>query len=408
VLVSVAAALRAAPTRGDMLPVIVNQTLSLFQAGGAALMMPDRNTQQMVIVLARGTWAERTGTRMPVNLAELPRFIPLDKPYLNNEVAADPHLSHIGLLGGQNAVACVPLVAAQQMIGLLWIGRTSAIAHADTNLLVAIGEIAASALHRAMLIETLEQRVAERTGELIQTNAQLGAANERLTELDRLKSKFVSTVSHELRTPVTSLGLLVDLLEHGKPEKREQYLVRLREQMTRLQTMINDILDLSRLERDASEADWATVDINPMVEHIVAMQRVAAETAGLQLSSEVSAGPIWVRARPEHLLRAITNLISNAIKYTRTGTVDVITYIDADRLCVQIKDTGLGIAPEDLSHLFERFYRGRQAAQSSIPGTGLGLSIVKEIVESHGGTVEVASELGVGSTFRLWLPAVIG
>jgi two-component system sensor histidine kinase BaeS len=144
-----------------------------------------------------------------------------------------------------------------------------------------------------------------------------------------------------------------------------------------------------------------------MVEHVVAMQRVAAEAAGLQLSSEVPAHPVFVRARPENLLRAITNLISNAVKYTRTGTVDVLTYTEADRLCVQIKDTGLGIAPNDLLHLFERFYRGKQAAQSSIPGTGLGLSIVKEIVESHGGTVEVASELGVGSTFRLWLPVVI-
>lgn len=247
----------------------------------------------------------------------------------------------------------------------------------------------------------LEQRVVRRT-------AELAAANERLTELDRLKSKFVSTVTHELRTPVTSLGLLVDLLEHGKPEKREQYLARLRGQMTRLQTMINDILDLSRLERDAIEADWATVDIGPMIEHVVAMQRVAAETAGLQLSSEVSAGPVWVRARPEHLLQAITNLISNAIKYTRTGAVDVITFTEVERLCVQIKDTGLGIAPEDVSHLFERFYRGKQAAQSSIPGTGLGLSIVKEIAEAHGGTVEVESTLGVGSTFRLWLPLIVG
>ncbi|MBI5567943.1 MAG: sensor histidine kinase [Chloroflexi bacterium] len=104
----------------------------------------------------------------------------------------------------------------------------------------------------------------------------------------------------------------------------------------------------------------------------------------------------------------ITNLISNAIKYTRAGAGAVLTYTEADRLCVQLRDTGLGVAPEDLSHLFERFYRSKQAAQSSIPGTGLGLSIVKEIVEAHGGTVEVASELGVGSMFRRWLSAVVG
>ena len=87
--------------------------------------------------------------------------------------------------------------------------------------------------------------------------------------------------------------------------------------------------------------------------------------------------------------------------------VHVATINDGARVGVQVTDTGIGIAPEDLPHVFDRFYRGRQVAQSTIPGTGLGLAIVKEIIEAHGGTVEVESQLGVGSTFRLWLPAII-
>jgi PAS domain S-box-containing protein len=244
----------------------------------------------------------------------------------------------------------------------------------------------------------LEERVAQRT-------AELAAANERLTELDRLKSKFVSDVSHELRTPVTSLSLYIDLLDHGKPEKRDFYVTQLKSQMARLRNLIEDILDLSRLERDRDDSRRAPVDINVIVEHVSAMERGAAEVAGLMLASEIADNLPPVMARPDQLTRAITNLVSNAIKYTPRGSIQVRTYAQHDRVCVEVADTGLGIPADELPHLFDRFYRGRQVAQSTIPGTGLGLSIVKEIVESHGGTVEVDSEHGRGSTFRIWLPA---
>ncbi|MBP7689443.1 MAG: HAMP domain-containing histidine kinase, partial [Thermoflexales bacterium] len=109
-------------------------------------------------------------------------------------------------------------------------------------------------------------------------------------------------------------------------------------------------------------------------------------------------------ARPDQLTRAIANVVSNAIKYTPTGSVRVQTAEHAGRVCIEVTDTGRGIPADEVPHLFERFYRGRDVAQSTIPGTGLGLSIVKEIIESHGGTVDVHSELGQGSTFFIWLP----
>ncbi len=109
---------------------------------------------------------------------------------------------------------------------------------------------------------------------------------------------------------------------------------------------------------------------------------------------------------PIELTRAITNLVSNAIKYTPRGAVQVKTFAQDERVCIAVTDTGLGIPADELPHLFDRFYRGKAVAQSSIPGTGLGLSIVKEIAEAHGGTVDVESSHGVGSVFRLWLPAM--
>jgi signal transduction histidine kinase len=140
-----------------------------------------------------------------------------------------------------------------------------------------------------------------------------------------------------------------------------------------------------------------------VVEHVVAAQQVAAEAAGLDLIGDLAEQALPVMTQLDHLSRAITNLVANAIKYTRSGTVRVKTAIAAGRVCIAVADTGIGIVPGDVPHIFERFYRGK-VAQVTAPGTGLGLAIVKEIAEAHGGTVEVDSTLGAGTTFKLWLP----
>jgi hypothetical protein len=244
----------------------------------------------------------------------------------------------------------------------------------------------------------LEQRIAERTVELV-------AANARLKELDELKSKFVSDVSHELRTPVTALRLQLDMLERGSVERRAHYLSMLRQQTDLLTRLIEDILDLSRLERDKAEAQFAPVDLNALAEQVVSAQQPRAAAAGLRLAFEPEARLPPALGAANQLQQVITNLVANAVNYTRTGWVRVRTRLDGAQVCLEVQDTGLGIDPEDLPNLFERFYRGKQAAQSGIPGTGLGLGIVKEIVDLHRGTIDVQSRVGQGSTFRVWLPA---
>ncbi len=247
--------------------------------------------------------------------------------------------------------------------------------------------------------QTLEQRVAERTRELAE-------AHKRAKELDRLKSKFVSDVSHELRTPVSNLMLHLHLLAAGKPEKREQYLKTLNEQAARLAQLIDDILDLSRLDLDPVKATFAPVDLNALIEQVVMTHRLRAEAAGLRLLFEPEAGLLPVWGVQSQLAQVVTNLVTNALNYTRAGTVRVSAHLAPERkqVCVQVQDTGVGIESGDLPYLFERFYRGQRFAQSNIPGTGLGLAIVKEIVDRHRGTVGVDSRIGEGSTFRVWLP----
>lgn len=245
--------------------------------------------------------------------------------------------------------------------------------------------------------DELEQRVAARTHELAQ-------ANEQLKALDRMKSKFISDVSHELRTPVTSLKLHVDLLERGRKEKQVYYLDVLRQQCDRLQQLIEDILNLSRLELGRDRVAFGPVDLNRVVLEVIKVHRPQAAGAGLELKCELAADlpPVW--GEVNQLSQIVTNLLTNALNYTSKGWIVITTSQLNGQGWLQVKDSGVGIEQEDLPHLFDRFYRGRHTVDKEVPGTGLGLAIVKEIVELHNGRIEVESEVGNGSTFLVRLP----
>ncbi len=395
-----ASALRAARSRADMLPVILNQVRALLNVEGVALVMRRAtDDDEMVVTLARGAWADWTGIRIVPGEGLSGHIIAQasSRPYLNNDVQTDARLTRSDRIGDLRAVACVPLIAEEQTIGVLGVGRKIEITDNELSLLTAIADIAANALHRAQVMETLERRVTERTRALAE-------ANERLTELDRLKSKFVADVSHELRTPVANLKLYAALLERGQPEKRARYIRTLTEQSDRLAQLVEDILNLSRLELGADKVRFAPVDLNALVEQVVLAHQASAESAGLRLTFAPGRDLPPLQGERNQLAQVITNLVANAISYTPAGEVYVRTDLKSEQVCLQVRDTGMGIDPEDVPHLFERFYRGKQTGQSDIPGSGLGLAIVKEIVDLHQGHVEVDSQVGQGSTFRVWLP----
>jgi signal transduction histidine kinase len=302
----------------------------------------------------------------------------------------------------------LPICLRDRVLGLLRLdsdvsGEFSA---EDAQRLEPLASAAAIALENARLYGQvkrhaveLETRVAERTHELAE-------ANERLQELDRLKSRFVSDVSHELRTPVANIKLYLHLLEYGKVEKRSDYLTVLKEQSDRQSQLVEDILRLSRLELGKEKVEFVPVDLNAVVGQVVTALQPAAEAANLELTFEPDEGLPPVRAERNQLAQVVTNLVTNAIKYTPAGQVRINVCSDAEcgQACLEVHDTGMGIDPQDLPHIFERFYRGQKVGGSTVPGTGLGLSIVKEIVDLHEGKIEVESQLGTGSTFRVWLP----
>jgi two-component system phosphate regulon sensor histidine kinase PhoR len=265
-----------------------------------------------------------------------------------------------------------------------------------------MAEIIGTALHRSTLVETMEQGIRSRTQELAE-------ANERLQELDRLKSEFVANVSHELRTPLTNIRFYVDLLRRGRAEKRDQYLTVLESEILRLNMLIESILDLSRLNaaRDQRVFEVDAFDIGQLLVEIHRNYLPQAVNKGISLTYQDPGQPLTLWANRNQIIQIVTNLLTNAINYTPNGGAVTLAVCPTQNNGIEIAvhDTGMGIEPDDLSHLFERFYRSSHATDLGIPGTGLGLSIVKEIVDLHRGTVRVDSKKGAGSTFTIWLPA---
>jgi PAS domain S-box-containing protein len=227
----------------------------------------------------------------------------------------------------------------------------------------------------------------------------------RQKELDVMKDIFISDVSHELRTPITNISLYVELLESATAERRPRYLNVVKEQSQVLTKLVEDILDLSRLtSANARPVLFTPSDLNLLIDQVVTAHLPLAEAGGLSLIFNPAQNLPKVPVEQNQFARLITNLVSNAIRYTPTGKVEISTECFNGRISIKVADTGIGIEPDDLPHIFERFFRGTNVRQSEIHGTGLGLAIVKEIVDFHGGSIEVHSQRGQGSSFQVWLP----
>ncbi len=236
----------------------------------------------------------------------------------------------------------------------------------------------------------------------------------QLQELDRMKDHFVSNVSHELRTPLANLKLYLSLLEQGRPERRASYLEVMGREVERLERLIVELLDLSRLQseqRAERPQVRQPVDLQLVIDTVVQNNIAWAESAQEDLQYEGTNGTLpLVYGDPDQLLRALTNLVSNAINYTPPGGQIVVRSEvgrseqgEPEWVIIETVDTGIGIPANELPNIFDRFYRGSNV-NPSVPGTGLGLAIIKEIMGLHGGSIEVESEQGRGSTFRLKLP----
>jgi len=259
----------------------------------------------------------------------------------------------------------------------------------------------------------LDQRVEERTRELRRANRQLARANERLLELDRLKSRFVSMVSHELRTPLGAIQGFTEMLRAGiygsLANKQEDALRRIERNTKKLLNIVNDLLDQARIEAGELSLHPAPFPPEVLVEDLRSTVGVLAEKKGLDLTAEVDDDvPRPLYGDQERLHQVLVNLTNNAIKFTDEGGIHVhIGRADGDHSshwAMEVSDTGPGIAEEDREHVFTAFRRVDDSMTREHTGVGLGLSIVKQLVELMDGDITLESELGRGSTFTVVLP----
>lgn len=224
-------------------------------------------------------------------------------------------------------------------------------------------------------------------------------------QVERLKDELVSTVSHELRTPLTSLrGFAELLLQRNFPvEKQRQFLTIIQTEAARLTNLINDFLDLQRLESGRQEYDFVSVDLSSLVSKSLAALGPQDEIYRFQVTLPDALPEVW--GDVDRLQQVLTNLLSNAVKYSPAGgEITIGANIQDGFLRAWVRDPGMGMTQDTVSKLFTKFYRADNAETRRIGGTGLGLALVKEIVEDHGGCVWVESTMGAGSTFFFTLP----
>ncbi len=403
-ITTLSAALRETVELDHLLDIILKNVLQLVNGTLGGIYLIDSESGDLILRAIRPHMPKMLGIRQSVEQGIVGFVARTGRVYIASDFQTDPLLDILPdedvFLRKIRSGINLPLRVQERVVGVFSVGldRLHDFSDTEVKLLTAVSEIAGTAIDRAIVLNTLEQRIVARTRELAN-------ANERLTELDRLKTKFVSDVSHELRTPITNLSLYLDLMKRGKPERREQYADILRQQVDRLITMIEDILSISRLDMGKTKLHIVSLDINKIVQQVV--EKCAAQMDGnTRLLIEFHPDMPLILGDEIQIAQVLTNLLNNAIAYTQNGLVCIATHWDGvqNRVGVEVKDTGMGIPPRELDHVFDRFYRASNVSQSTMPGTGLGLSLVKELVDLHRGEIEIESEINTGTTIIIHLP----
>jgi signal transduction histidine kinase len=300
------------------------------------------------------------------------------------------------LAAGFHSLLVVPLVGVEGVLGALAVLRhaTGGFSENTVGLMQIFADQSVLAMHNARLFREVEDK-----------GRQLALASEH-------KSQFFANMSHELRTPLNAvLGyteLLADGLYGDIPERAKQVLERVQINGTHLLALINDVLDLSKIEAGELSLGLEDYSLRNVVETVVAQAGSLAQAKGLALVSDIGNDLPKGSGDERRLAQVILNIVSNAIKFTDHGSVTISASAANGMFEIAIKDTGSGIAPDDQARIFEAFQQVDNSNTRTKGGTGLGLSISRRLVEMHGGTIGVESTLGAGSIFYIRLPIRVG
>ena len=258
-------------------------------------------------------------------------------------------------------------------------------------------------------LEENRERLERANRQLEDANRELNEANAKLRELSEMKEEFLALTTHDLRSPLTVISGVINFFTSGRlgdltPEQKN--MVSMMERNTQnLIELVNDLLDASKLESGTMRLDMSAIELAPLVAELREQMLPMAREKEITLAESLPAGLPALRADRAKLRRVLVNLLSNALKFTpRGGRVEVTAAQEDGVVRVSVADTGVGIPPEDLARLFDKYEQARSRATRSEKGTGLGLYITRQLVELHGGEISVTSEVGKGSTFSFTVP----
>ncbi len=259
-------------------------------------------------------------------------------------------------------------------------------------------------------LEAQKTELESQAAELTQQNVELAIQQKQLAEASRLKTNFLSNMSHELRTPLNSVialsGVLNRRLADKIPEEEYSYLEVIERNGKHLLSLINDILDIARIESGREEIEITKFDVNNLVAEVVRMIHPQAKQKNIELLQTGSYSELFITGDAGKCRHILQNIIGNAVKFTDRGKVEVTTWQDDNNIKITVTDTGIGISEDHLPHIFDEFRQADGSTSRRFGGTGLGLAIAKKYADMLGGTVSVKSAPGNGSEFTLTLPLI--
>lgn len=380
-----------------------------------AILLVDDNDNELYVKAASGYAGEGVDNlRLKVGNEGITGWVAATgKPLYVPDVHKDPRYVP-GMKEVRSEIA-LPLKIGEKVLGVLNVESTElgAFHERDVRILSSLAAQAAVAIENARLYAEIAKKAEEldtacRDLEISRQN--ILNANERLQEMDRLKSEFLATMSHELRTPLTAIIAYSELLrdERVGDAKRSEFLEIINEQGHRLLQLITDLLDLSKLECGKMQLNLEQADLNEIVLSGVDTIRPTAEKKGLEVLTNLAPALLPLQMDTKRIRQVCWNLLCNAVKFTDSGGKITVSSEDrGEELLVKISDTGIGIRTEDMERIFDRFAQVDSSATRAHGGAGLGLDLVRRFVTLHSGRVWVESEYGRGSTFFFTLPKEI-
>jgi PAS domain S-box-containing protein len=326
--------------------------------------------------------------------------------YIHSQIKKKDITKVLGMIEWKKMIV-VPLFIRDRVWGLLFVG-SSMLSNTDLSAFTAFAQQASTALENAQLYEKLRQAHAELSDLTENLELKVQERTEELMRANQLKSDFLASMSHEFRTPLNSImsfaEILLMQLEGPINKQQEEDLELIKESGKELLTLVNNILDLSKIETGKLELHIEPVDPSDIVSAVASQLTLEAIENGLTMHTQICGALPLMMGDEIRLKQVLRNLISNALKFTKKGGIVVGASHDEDTVTFWVKDTGIGISEEDRALIFEKFRQAQGGNSREFGGTGLGLSLSKELVELHGGKIWLESEKGKGSTFYFTIP----